>query len=380
MPLEIERLIRNETLLTFFDDAGLRRVVFRAMRTGSAKWFALCSGLASGSDAVAQGHLPDLSRSWCWRSAAWNWRRQPARWCRARASATSCLFLLPLLASKAYDHLSGTGRPAEPEAGEMFYGRTAQWTYLDSGIVPEIKTRIRAQVDAYADRFRRTGKLDNNEIVKRTVVPSLKTILVDERHGQLVDVDHLCWRLGVEAVAHHPAAYLKQVIHDFYFLNFITAQRFIIFLPHQLRSAVHDAEGFLSSRPQGEQATGARYFDLPASRTAIDEASGKSSGLGHFSRFITATGHLRVVSPTFLTSLLLPLLVYATRGRRRIFWLGNTILWYYYLVLLSTVGRPLDRYLMPVIPIMFWTISAALSIGWRWMLNHRAARQAVAAR
>ena len=74
------------------------------------------------------------------------------------------LFLVPLAASKGYDRLSGTARQPEPEAGEMFYGRTAQWTYLDGGIVPAIKARIHDEAAAYADRFRRTGRLDNNEI------------------------------------------------------------------------------------------------------------------------------------------------------------------------------------------------------------------------
>ena len=78
---------------------------------------------------------------------------------------------------------------------------------------------------------------------------------------------------------------------------------------------------------------------------------------------------MRLVSPVFLTSLLLPLLGYVTRGRQRLFWLGNVVLWYYYLVLLSTVGRPLDRYLMPVLPIMFWTISASLNLGWQRVLR-----------
>ena len=192
-------------------------------------------------------------------------------------------------------------------------------------------------------------------------------------------MDRLCWQLGVEAVAHHPAAYLKQVVHDFYFLNFITAQRFIVFLPHQLRSAVHDAESYVASRPQVAQTTGARYFDLPASRAAIEAAAEKNSGLGRLSHFIFATGRLRLISPVFLTTLILPFLVYWTRGRERLFWLGNAILWYYYLTLLSTVGRPLDRYLMPVVPIMFWTMSTAISIGWQWALNHRAMRKAALA-
>ena len=49
------------------------------------------------------------------------------------------------------------------------------------------------------------------------------------------------------------------------------------------------------------------------------------------------------------------------------------LLWFYYLVLLSTVGRPLDRYMMPVVPLMFWTISTAAAWGWQraCALRHR---------
>lgn len=370
MPIELERLIRNETLLTLFATLTFGAWCF-ALRTGSAGWFTL-SGLATGLMHLLKGIFP-IFPVLVIVLTGWTWRRQPARALKL-AACYLLLFALPLATSKLYNRLSGTTRPAEPEAGEMFYGRTAQWTVLDGGIVPEIKRRIHDQAAAYADRYRRTGKLDNNEIVKRTVVPSLKTILVDEGHGQLTDVDHLCWRLGLEAVAHHPFAYLKQVIHDLYYLNFITAQRFIVFLPHQLQSAGHDAEAFLTGRPPEDQAISARLFDLPASRAAIHEATKPTSGLERFARFITKIGRLRVLSPVFLTTLLLPLLCSLTRGRERRFWIGNVVLWYYYLALLSTVGRPLDRYLMPVLPIMFWTISTALCIGWRWALRRMVAR------
>ena len=163
MPLEIERLIRNETLLTLLATLAFGTWFF-AIKTGSAGWFAL-SGLATGLMQLLKGIFP-IFPLLVLALAGWTWRREPKR----LLGLTACylvLCLLPLVASKGYDRLSGTGRPAEPEAGEMFYGRTAQWTCLDTGLVPEIKTRIRDQVTAYADRFRRTGKLDNNEIVKR---------------------------------------------------------------------------------------------------------------------------------------------------------------------------------------------------------------------
>ena len=364
MPLEIERLIRNEVLLTLFATLAFGGWFF-ALRTGKGGWFAL-SGFATGSMQLLKGIFP-IFPLLVLALTAWNWRRQPPR----AAKLIGCylaLAALPLVASKVYDRASGTARAPEPEAGEMFYGRTAQWTVLDGGIEPAIKARIHEQAAAYADRFRRTGKLDNNEIVKRTVIPTLKTVLVDENHHPPADVDHLCWRLGMEAVEHHPGAYLKQVGHDFFTLNFITAQRFIIFLPDQLTAAARDAKKFVSNRLPGNPEA-ARIFELSASQAAVHQGIRPHSGLIRISRFATNTGRLRLLSPVFLTTLLLPLLGWLVRGRERLFWLGNTALWCYYLVLLSTVGRPLDRYLMPVLPLMFWTVSTGADIGWRWAVR-----------
>ena len=373
MPMEVERLIRNETLLTLFATLAFGGWCF-ALRTGRAHWFAL-SGLATGLMQLLKGIFP-IFPLLVLALTAWTWRRQPARAVQL-AAWYLVLFALPLAVSKGYDRLSGTARQAEPEAGEMFYARNAQWTVLDGGIEPGIKARIHDQAAAYADRYRRTGHLDNNEIVKRTVVPGLKTILVDERHGTPADVNRLCWRLGLEAVSHHPFAYLKQTAHDFFYLNFITAQRFIVFLPVQMKSSAHDAGKFLTGHPREGQAVSARVFDLARSQETMREAVKPGSGLQHVARFITRAGRLRLLSPVFLTTLLLPLLVYLTRARERAFWAANAVLWFYYLALLSTVGRPLDRYLMPVLPVMFWTISAASVVGWRWFLCWRAARPAV---
>ncbi len=360
MPVELERLIRNETLLTLFSTVAFGAWFF-ALRRGSSAW-AATSGLFTGLMQLLKGIFPVFPLIVVL-LIAWNWRHRPPR-AAILAGCYLALFLLPLVGSKLYSRLSGTTRPPEPEDGQMFYGRTAQWTYLDGGIVPDLKPRIHDQAAAYADRFRRTGKLDNNEIVKRTVIPSLKTILVDERGQTLVDVNRLCWKLGLEAVAHHPGAYLRQFAHDLYYLNFISAQRFVLFQPKQLASAVKDADKYVEAHPTGDAALTARIFDLPRTHAVVRQATAGRGALVRYSRFMKVAGWLRLLSPVFLTTLSLPLLVWACRGRERLFWLGNALLWFYYLVLLSTVGRPLDRYLMPVLPLMFWAITAALTAAW----------------
>ncbi len=365
MPVELERLIRNETLLTLFATLAFGAWFF-TLRRGSALW-AGTSGLFTGLMQLLKGIFPVFPVIVVV-LIAWNWRQRPRR-AVVLAGCYLVLFLLPLVSSKLYSRLSGTARPPEPEDGQMFYGRTAQWTYLDGGIVPDIKARIHDQARAYGERFRRTGKLDNNEIVKRTVIPSLKKVLVDERGQTMVDVNRLCWKLGLEAVAHHPLAYLRQFGHDLYYLNFISAHRFVVFQSKPLSSAVKDAAKYVKAHPTNDAAFSARIFDLPQAHAAVKKATVKNGALDWYSRFMKVAGWLRLLSPVFLTTLSLPLLVYQRRGRERLFWLGSGLLWFYYLVLLSTVGRPLDRYLMPVLPIMFWAISAALALGWQQLLR-----------
>lgn len=367
LPIELERLIRNETLLVFFATVAFG-AWFYALRRGSVAWIAV-SGLFMGLLQLLKGIFPIFPLI-VLGLVAWNWRRRPRRGLLL-AGTYAALCVLPILSSKLYSRFSGTTRPAEPEDGQMFYGRTAQWTYLEpDGILPDLKARIHDQAQAYIDRYRRTGKLENNEIVKRTVVPTLKTVIINERGGTLVEVNHVSWQLGLEAVRHHPGAYLRQFFHDLFYLNFISAQRMTPFEPKGLANAGRDARTYAAAENRADGLT-TRIFDLENSRHALHAGVDPHGSLQRFARFMRTLGQLRLLSPIFLTTLLLPLLTYTLRDRHRSFWLGNTILWFYYLVLLSTVGRPLDRYLMPVVPIMFWTIATAAALGWDWYRRRR---------
>ncbi len=366
MPLELEKLVRNETLLAFFATTAFGAWCC-ALRKGSISWM-MTSGLSTGLMQLLKGIFPVFPLI-VLGLTVWNWRTRPRR-ALGLGGTYLLLFLLPLAASKSYNKWSGTTRPPEPEDGQMFLGRTAQWSYLEpGGILPDIKARIHDQAAAYADRFRRTGKLDNNEIVKRTVVPTLKTIIVDERGGTLVDVNRVSWRLGLEAVSHHPGAYARQVLHDLWYLNFVSAQRMTPFDPKTLDGAARDAKIYATSKGNEDPLT-QRVFEIERSHEVIHAATKHDALLQRFARFLRGIGRVRFVSPVFITTMLLPWLVYITRGRERLFWIGNVLLWYYYLVLLSTVGRPLDRYLMPVVPIIFWAIATAASHGWRrWLVR-----------
>ena len=275
------------------------------------------------------------------------------------------MFALPLAASKIYTAISHTSRPAEPEAGEMFYGRTAQWTYLDGGVAADLKPRIQSQVADYISQMRATGRPDNNEIVKRTVVPTLKAILIGERHQTPADVDRLCWRLGLEAVAHHPGAFLGQVAHDWYFLNFITAQRMIFFKREELPPSGRDAAQFAAEHYAPGDPLVQRLFALPAARQAIAAGVQPRSGLQIFARFLNPAGGLAVgVARCSSRASCCRSWCTSPGPADRLFWLGATVLWFYYLALLSSVGRPLDRYLLPVVPIAFWAYGTGLTLLW----------------
>ena len=81
-------------------------------------------------------------------------------------------------------------------------------------------------------------------------------------------------------------------------------------------------------------------------------------------RRVLLTAWMFDVTPVLWTSLLLPLVFFLTPPPTRAWWLGAAGLWYFTAVLLCTVGRPLDRYLIPALPIMFFTISSAIMLGW----------------
>lgn len=366
MPIYLERLIRNETLLIFFATVcfGAWRLALReGCSTRARVGWSLAGGLAGGFMHLIKGIFPILPLLVIV-TFAWQNRRRPV-FAILLSVCFAAPFFAPKAASKYYDRASGTGRPPEPEDGIMFYGRTAQWTVLEGGFEPRIKSLVRPQVERYMERYRKTGKLDNNEIIKRTVVPSLKVILEKERPGFTpADLNRFCWRLGAEAALGHPGTYLWQMTRDFCYLNFITAHRFQEFRPAEVKASARDATAYFAANYQAETSVAARAFDLPAMNGSIHEMLGQR-GLRGFERWNDFWRYARVLSPIFLCGLLLPMLGYFTRGGERLYWVGVGLLWFYYLVLLSTVGRPLDRYLMPVVPLAFWALSRALALGWK---------------
>src|SRR5258708_30249253 len=73
--------------------------------------------------------------------------------------------------------------------------------------------------------------------------------------------------------------------------------------------------------------------------------------------------------PVLETTIALCLMLLFTRGREREFFLCAAAVWFFNMVLLSTVGRPIERYLMPLVPIMFWSLSGVVLLLWKAALR-----------
>jgi hypothetical protein len=91
----------------------------------------------------------------------------------------------------------------------------------------------------------------------------------------------------------------------------------------------------------------------------------------HFKGYerLVDTAWLFQFKPVLWTSLLLPLVAFAARGPERVWWIVAAALWYFSVVLLCTVGKPLNRYLLPVTPVMFWALSWAVATPWLALLR-----------
>ena len=72
-------------------------------------------------------------------------------------------------------------------------------------------------------------------------------------------------------------------------------------------------------------------------------------------------------APVLWTSLGVTALALFRRGKMRWWWITAAVSWWFLIVLLCTVGRPLSRYLLPVVPIMFWTLGTAVALAWNWL-------------
>jgi hypothetical protein len=368
LPLYMEHLVRNETLLFFCATLSLATWLF-AIRWRQPHWLWITGAAAGVLTATKNVWLPFPL---LFAAATFWYFRKEMRFAVTQVVICAVAFAVPYMGAHILKHRTlGIDHSDEPQDGVLWYGRVAQFTYLDGGIDPEIKARIRPEVEAYQREVFRTNppKLDNNEILKKTVVPMLKSIL--RREGETGDdLNRLCRALAIEAIRTHPWQYAKQVWRDIKSLNSTGGQRY---------AAPDDKEAEGQRELLLELVKPDPLIHAPESLAKLDKIIGNSSGAapekkgrknettGRFSgtyRRLLLSAWLFDAAPALFTSLLLPLVFFLSPAPTRAWWLGSAGLWYFTVVLLATVGRPLDRYLIPVLPVMFFTLSTAVALAW----------------
>lgn len=351
LPLHLGQVIRNESLLFFFSATAFG-CWWLALKWNSKAWLfaaALSAGLLTMTKNVFVPFPLMLV------AGVFFFERSDRRSKIMHLTLIAAGFWLPFIALKIHDAATGHTAPPEPQAGILFYGRTAQWTKLEDGIEPELKALIRADVEEYRQR----PKLDNNIVIKRTIVPHLWQAL-KQQDKSATDLDRLCLRLAFEAVRTNPKAFWHQVCGDLYTLHVESGVENQFPSEHNL----WDAQNFL--RDRGVTRDVPPSMQVERSQKILWARMGKGNEFRLFHRLLSRAW-LFEYYPILLTSISLLIMVSFTRAKERLFFLGVAAVWFFNMVLLSTVGRPQDRYLMPLVPLMFWSISGVFIMFWNWL-------------
>jgi 4-amino-4-deoxy-L-arabinose transferase-like glycosyltransferase len=275
-----------------------------------------------------------------------------------RAALLLAGLAVPFVVLKIHNLTAHHVAPPQPQAGILFYGRTAQWTKLDGGIEPELKAKIQDEVLAY----QALPRLDNNIVIKRTIVPHLARELHAQGKND-VDLDRLCRLLAIEAVENHPAAWWQQIKQDILTLHIHDGVKDEFPSADEIDHAIRD----LQHREEAEPPHPVMQFD----QTIATLQSHEDMDAYKLLRRLQTRSILFQFYPVLLTTVALCILVVCTRGQEREFFGGIAILWFANILLLSTVGRPVERYLMPLVPIMFWAMSGVLIVIWRALLGRK---------
>jgi hypothetical protein len=214
-------------------------------------------------------------------------------------------------------------------------------------------------------------RLNNNEILKKTVVPHLTKILRQEgKTGD--DLNALCRSLALEAIRTHPAQYGEQVLRDMVRMHLTSGVRYVApddSEPASQRSLLLELKQPDPIIHEPESVAKLDQIAGTAATSLEGKAAKKAMRHGTKGRFATyrrllLSSWLFDLAPVLLTSLLLPVVWWLSPSPARAWWLGSAGIWYFTMVLLATVGRPLDRYLIPALPVMFFTLSSAVMMAW----------------
>lgn len=348
LPISLEHLLRNETLLFFFSSIsfGCWLLAFRF----ESGWLFFAASLSAGLLTLTKNvflPFPVIL------AIAILLTRYPVRRKLTCIMAVVLGFLLPPLAYKTDTMTIGKSGPPQPQEGILFYGRTAQWTFLDGGIEPELKALIRQDVEDY----RALPALNNNIVIKRTIIPHIKQHYTSIGKSD-VDLNKVCRRLACEAVWHQPAAWARQILGDLYKLHFKSGVENGSPSPTRILESAKVLSGITDLHPSLEQ----------AKMVSVLQKHADKKRLRHYYTFLSRSWLFQGF-PCFFTSLFLPVLIWRCRGDRRLLAIGLAVMWSFTMVLLSTVGRPLERYLLPVTAVTFLTLTLAIVLFWEWSLG-----------
>jgi hypothetical protein len=352
LPLHLGQLIRNETLLLLFSAIAVG-AWWLALKSNRLGWFFLAA-LATALLGMTKNVFvvfPLVLVSGVLLFSGPGWR---GRFIRLAVIVAG--LALPTVALKIHDATAARVATPEPQAGVLFFGRTAQWTKLDGGIDQDLKDLIRADIEEYRQR----PKLDNNIIIKRTAVPHLWRAI--QARGQTpTDLDRLCRKFAVEAIRDQPSAWAQQIRKDLAQLHFNAG----------VKNEFPSDKQLIDARKSLHELGLQREFHPSMEADAMDAilAARIDGDPFHFFHLCLNRAWLFQGYPVLFTTLAFPLLLLFTRGKTRFFFLGTAAIWFSNMVLLSTVGRPLERYLMPLVPVMFWALSGVIIVAWLAVLR-----------
>lgn len=343
LPMHLEKMIRNETLLCLWSTlafAGLAAALQRRSIGGAA----VAGGAGALLNLTKSVFLPWLPLALLLLGIRW-WGDRRRRWV-AVASALAAAYVLPAGAARLAEWRWPGSIGGESYAGIQLYGRVAQWTVLDGGLYPEVKARVRPLVEEYRGR----KKPDNNWVIKRGIIPEIARGLEPGERGQL---DRLCRQLACEAIRHHPREFLAQAGDDL--------REFLFEIGLESEAAKPKAFGKMARSLAGIAAPHPAY-QLPW-------ILGAYRGIGpdrfrDYYRLTAAAWLFTLWPPVLMTTLALPVVAWLAPPRRRLFWAGAAGIWLFNLVLLSTVGKPLHRYVMPLLPVMILCLGSLVAEVW----------------
>jgi len=360
--LHAEHTVRNETLLFFFSTLAFAGAYLGLRRTGPGSGWLCLSGIAAGLLTLTKNifaPFPILVLG----GIIWLQRRRPGVAARQAVSFLAA-FSLPFIAAQLSQRITLNEKLPAPQSGLLLYGRVAQFTILDGGIETEIKQLIRQDVEDYRALIKKTGELHNNVPLNSTAVPRMRA-LYRQLGKTPADLNRLCRALALEAIRAHPIEYAAQVGRDLWKLQLKGAN-----------ARGPDASDMLSTRKLAERLPERPGMRLAQTLQALDEREDPR----HFLYYqLAVTGAwLFVLPPGLLTSISVTALASMTRGNVRLWWLTLAGVWWFTMALLSTIASPLDRYLIPVTPVMFWSLSTAFILGWNRIVAARSRAPATA--